>query len=64
VVTPDGEALVAVREDHTAPGQDADNTIVWLVGKQVSAGKVLVEGGDFYSSPRLNGEGTRLAWLT
>lgn len=28
------------------------------------AGRVLVEGADFYSSPRLSPDGTKLAWLT
>jgi dipeptidyl aminopeptidase/acylaminoacyl peptidase len=55
--------LFCVREDHTAQGE-AINTVVSLDLKQGGAGNVLVSGNDFYSSPRLSRDGTRLAWLT
>jgi dipeptidyl aminopeptidase/acylaminoacyl peptidase len=55
--------IICVREDHTHPSSQAINT---LVGIDLSTGNehVLISGNDFYSSPRLNPEGTRLAWLT
>jgi dipeptidyl aminopeptidase/acylaminoacyl peptidase len=56
--------LICVREDHTAPGQEAVNTIVALDAAGVDAGQILASGNDFYSSPRLSREGSRLAWLT
>src|ERR1043165_9981328 len=59
--------LVAVREDHTVEGREAVNTIVGLgldgEGNE-EGGRVLVGGNDFYSSPRLSPDGSRLAWLT
>jgi dipeptidyl aminopeptidase/acylaminoacyl peptidase len=58
--------LVAVREDHTVAGREAVNTIVSLsldAEGNEDGGRVLVEGNDFYSSPRLNPDGSRLAWL-
>ena len=55
--------LFCVREDHTAQGE-AINTVVSLDLEQGGAGNVAVSGNDFYSSPRLSGDGARLAWLT
>jgi dipeptidyl aminopeptidase/acylaminoacyl peptidase len=59
--------LVAVREDHTVEGREAVNTIVGLsldAEGNEDGGRVLVEGNDFYSSPRLSPDGSRLAWLS
>jgi len=55
--------LIAVREDHSGSGE-AVNTIVLLDGQTEGPGKVLVEGNDFYSAPRVSPDGTKLAWLT
>jgi len=59
--------LVAVREDHTIEGREAVNTIVSLSldgeGND-DGGRVLVSGNDFYSTVRLNPDGSRMAWLT
>ncbi|MEJ8822804.1 prolyl oligopeptidase family serine peptidase [Variovorax humicola] len=54
---------IGVREDHRAPGEEATNTIVALDAASEGAGTVLVEGNDFYASPRLSPDGRRLAWL-
>jgi dienelactone hydrolase len=57
--------LTCVREDHTAAGREAVNTLVTLkLEGNDDYGRVLVSGNDFYSSPRLSPDGTRLAWLT
>jgi dipeptidyl aminopeptidase/acylaminoacyl peptidase len=59
--------LVAVREDHTVEGHEAVNTIVSLsldAEGNEDGGRVLVEGSNFYSSPRLSPDGSRLAWLS
>ncbi|HWO02572.1 MAG TPA: S9 family peptidase, partial [Blastocatellia bacterium] len=56
--------MIVVREDHSAPGRDAINTIVSVSLDGEKDGRVLVSGNDFYSSPRLSPEGDRLAWLT
>jgi dipeptidyl aminopeptidase/acylaminoacyl peptidase len=60
-VTPDGRRIYAVRERHHDGG--ATNELV-LIPADGSAEPVAVAGGhDFVSSPALNPDGTRLAWL-
>jgi dipeptidyl aminopeptidase/acylaminoacyl peptidase len=56
--------MICVREDHSSSDQQAANTIVSLSLDGEDSGKVLVSGNDFYSSPRLNSDGSRLAWIT
>ena len=56
--------MICVREDHTVAGREAVNTLVSLDLKNGGSGQVLVSGNDFYSSPRLSPDGSRLAWLT
>jgi dipeptidyl aminopeptidase/acylaminoacyl peptidase len=53
--------LIAVREDHA--GSDPVNEIVG-VNLEDGGETVLATGNDFYSSPRLSPNGSRLAWLT
>lgn len=55
--------LICVREDHTGSGE-AVNTLVSLDMEQGGVGQVIVSGNNFYASPRLNPDGTRLCWLT
>jgi dipeptidyl aminopeptidase/acylaminoacyl peptidase len=55
--------LICVREDHTGAGE-AVNTIVSINLEDGSRARVLVSGNDFYSTPRLSPDGSRLAWLT
>ena len=56
--------IFVVREDHTTGASEAVNTLValdWMgEGEPIS----LAAGNDFYSSPKLSPDGTRLAWLT
>src|SRR5215475_4684722 len=54
--------LICVCEDHRQPGE-AQN---YLVSVPAAGGPntVLVSGSDFYSSPRVSPDGSRLAWLT
>ncbi len=57
--------LICVREDHADPSREAVNTVVSLdLAGDAGGGRVLVSGNDFYASPRLSPDGTRLAWLT
>lgn len=56
--------LICVREDHTVSGREAVNTLLSLDLEGRDEGRVLVSGNDFYSSPRLSPDGSRLAWLT
>jgi dipeptidyl aminopeptidase/acylaminoacyl peptidase len=57
--------LICVREDHTVAGREAVNTLVGIkLDGNETLGDVLVSGNDFYSSPRVSPDGSRLAWLT
>ena len=57
--------LICVREDHTREGAEAVSSIVSVtIEPGDETGTILVEGNDFYSSPRLSPDGTQLAWLT
>ncbi|HUI86325.1 MAG TPA: S9 family peptidase [Nitrososphaerales archaeon] len=55
--------LIGVREDHTAGSRLPVNTISSL-GIDGSGSDVLVSGNDFYSSPRIDPSGSRIAWIT
>jgi dipeptidyl aminopeptidase/acylaminoacyl peptidase len=55
--------IICVLEDHTPGEQDARNALA-AVPMDGGAARILVEGSDFYSSPRLSPDGTRLAWLS
>lgn len=56
--------IICVREDHRVAGREPANTLVNLKFEGGKGGYVLVSGNDFYSSPRLSPDGSRLAWLT
>lgn len=56
--------MFCVREDHTRADREAVNALVALSLNAGDSGRVLASGNDFYSSPRLDREGKRLAWLT
>jgi dipeptidyl aminopeptidase/acylaminoacyl peptidase len=56
--------MICVREDHTAAGREAVNTLVSVDLSGGESARILVSGNDFYSSPRLHPDGSRLAWLT
>ena len=55
--------LICVREAH-ARGAEAVNTLVGVDLSGARPQRVLVSGADFYSTPRLSPEGTRLTWLS
>jgi dipeptidyl aminopeptidase/acylaminoacyl peptidase len=55
--------FICVREDHSGAGE-AVNALVRIDTQSGDAGKIIVSGNDFYASPRLSPDGTRLAWLT
>ena len=63
VVDASRNRLVSVREDHRANDREAVNTLVAL---PMDGGEpqVLISGNDFYSSPRISPDDSRLAWLT
>jgi dipeptidyl aminopeptidase/acylaminoacyl peptidase len=57
---------IGVREEHAAGGDPHQpvNTLVDIDLATGGTGRVLAQGNDFYSSPRLSPDGGRLAWLT
>jgi dipeptidyl aminopeptidase/acylaminoacyl peptidase len=56
--------MICVREDHTIAETQAVNTIVSIDLDGKDEQRVLASGNDFYSSPRLNRDENKLAWLT
>jgi dipeptidyl aminopeptidase/acylaminoacyl peptidase len=70
------QRLICVREDHTEEGREPINTIVSIpfgpdkrTEGPAKAGhyvhnEIIASGYDFYSTPRLSPDGTRLAWLS
>src|SRR3989475_11543107 len=63
VVDKSRNRLISVREDHRDKDRGAVNTLV-AVPLDGAATQVLISGKDFYSSPRISPDGSRLAWLT
>jgi dipeptidyl aminopeptidase/acylaminoacyl peptidase len=56
--------LYAVREDHTTGASEAVNSIVALDSSGERDAFTVAAGNDFYSSPKLSRDGSRLAWTT
>ena len=57
--------LIAVREDHSEPDREPITTLVSIpLEGAASAGDVIASGYDFYSTPRLSPDGSRLVWLS
>jgi dipeptidyl aminopeptidase/acylaminoacyl peptidase len=65
VIDPVRRRWIGVREDHTGEGRLPVNTIVAvdLAEPGAEPGRIMAAGHDFFSSPRLSPDGTRLAWL-
>jgi dipeptidyl aminopeptidase/acylaminoacyl peptidase len=59
------QRLVCVREDHSKDGHEPVTTLVSIrLDGEPHAGDVIASGYDFYSTPRLSPDGSRLAWLS
>lgn len=56
--------LICVCEDHTDAENEPVNALVGIGLDGMGSRPVLVNGNDFYASPRLSPDGTRLAWMT
>jgi len=56
------DRLLAVREDHSAPGEAVNTVVAIALGSGEET--VLASGHDFFSNPRLSPDGLRLAWLS
>ena len=55
--------LIAVREAHSTDGVEPVNTLVSIDLEGEHTIRTLASGADFYSSPKLSPDGTRIAWL-
>jgi dipeptidyl aminopeptidase/acylaminoacyl peptidase len=56
--------VICVREDHTVGGHEPVNSLVAVDTDGRDPIKVMISGNDFYASPRLNPDATRMVWLT
>jgi dipeptidyl aminopeptidase/acylaminoacyl peptidase len=56
--------LICVREDHSNENNEAINTIVAVLLSGQKDEKILVEGADFYSNPRISHDGKQLCWIS
>jgi dipeptidyl aminopeptidase/acylaminoacyl peptidase len=56
--------VVCVREEHTAGASEPVNALVSIaLDGEPGAGDVIASGYDFYASPRLNPDQSKLAWI-
>jgi dipeptidyl aminopeptidase/acylaminoacyl peptidase len=62
-LTPDGQLLLVVRERHESEGPEATNELIALAADGSGDARIIAEGHDFYSSPRISPDGHQLAWL-
>ncbi len=64
-VTPAGDIWIGVRERHSETGHPAEvvNELVALATDGSAEPRVVAEGRDFYSSPRISPDGTRICFL-
>jgi dipeptidyl aminopeptidase/acylaminoacyl peptidase len=60
------QRLICVREDHLRQAHEPTNSIVAVEAQPeiLNGGQVLVSGSDFYASPRLSPDGSRLCWIS
>jgi dipeptidyl aminopeptidase/acylaminoacyl peptidase len=63
VIARQQKLLICVREDHSSSGE-AVNSLVSINLDGGNAVRTLVSGSDFYASPRLSPDGSKLAWLS
>jgi dipeptidyl aminopeptidase/acylaminoacyl peptidase len=54
--------LICIREDHTKNGEPRNTIVSLSLDQNEDFGVVLIEGNDFYASPRLSPDGKHLAW--
>jgi len=62
-LTPDGRLLLCVREIHASEGPDATNELIVLATDGSTDARVIASGHDFYASPRISPDGSRVAWI-
>jgi dipeptidyl aminopeptidase/acylaminoacyl peptidase len=54
---------IGVREDHTGGGEAVNTLVAVDLDGAAGPGRVLAQGHDFFSSPRLSPDGSTLMWL-
>jgi dipeptidyl aminopeptidase/acylaminoacyl peptidase len=54
---------IGVREDHTGAGEAINTMVAVELEGGADAGRVLAHGHDFFSSPRLSSDGSKVMWL-
>lgn len=62
-VSNDGRTIICVRERHFDESPDATNELVAFAADGSDEPRVIASGHDFYSTPKVSPDGTRLAWL-
>ncbi len=55
--------IICVCEDHETSSAEPVNMLASILTRGGTEATVLVSGADFYSSPRLSPDGSKLAWL-
>ena len=63
VFDPRRNLLFCVREDHRGGGEAVNTLAKVKADGAEGGGEVIISGNDFYASPRLSPDGSRLAWL-
>lgn len=61
-ITTDGKWLFCVKESHIEIGEP-ENKIIAISLDNPNVNYTVVQGRDFYSSPRVSSDGTKLCWL-
>ena len=56
--------LICVREDHSNQKAQVVNSLISIGIESPHAVVTLIQGNDFYSSPRISPDGRTIAWLT
>jgi dipeptidyl aminopeptidase/acylaminoacyl peptidase len=56
--------MICVCQDHTSNDKEPENCLAAITLDRTGHVQKLVFGNDFYSSPRINTDGSALAWLT
>lgn len=63
-LSPDGERVYCVRERHFEDDREPENAVVTFPADGSDDPTVVAEGRDFYASPRVSPDGSRLAWIS
>jgi dipeptidyl aminopeptidase/acylaminoacyl peptidase len=62
-IAPEGRVMLCIHERHHSSGA-VENEIIAIEIKVTSAFHTIVQGSDFYASPRVSPDGKKIAWLS